>query len=58
MENMLAILSEVSNILITLLVLIQVVVNYLLPPEKAEKYNYIGKVLDFLAKTKQGIGVK
>lgn len=57
MDNTLAILSEVSNILLSLLVLAQMVINYVLPPEKAEKYNYIGKILDFLAKTKKGIGV-
>lgn len=57
MDNTLAILSEVSNILLSLLVLAQMVINYVLPPEKAEKYNYIGKILDFLAKTKKGMGV-
>lgn len=57
MEHTLSILTEISNILISVLVLVQVVVNYFLPPEKAEKYNYIGKVLDFLAKTKKGVGV-
>lgn len=51
---MLAYLDSIFSILVATLVLLQTLINFWLPPEKAEKFNYIGKTLDFLAKTKGG----
>jgi hypothetical protein len=51
-------ISEIISVLVAVLVAIQAVVNYVLPPEKAVKYNWIGKVLEFLSKTKSGLSPK
>ena len=48
-------IEELITVITTVLVAVQMVINYLLPPEKAEKFNIIGKVLSFLAKTKAGL---
>ena len=40
---------------ITILLAVQAAVNYFLPPEKATKFNFIGKFLNVLSKTKSGI---
>lgn len=58
MLNMLAYLDSIFSILVATLVLLQTVINFWLPPEKAEKFNYIGKTLDFLAKTKGGMSLR
>lgn len=58
MLNMLAYLDSIFSILVATLVLFQTVINFWLPPEKAEKFNYIGKTLDFLAKTKGGMSLR
>ena len=39
---------------ITVLLAVQAVVNYFLPPEKAAKFNYIGTLLNVLSRTKGG----
>lgn len=51
-------LDSVVSILVATLVLLQTIVNFVLPPEKAERFNYIGKTLDFLAKTKGGLSIR
>lgn len=51
-------LDSVVSILVATLVLLQTVVNFVLPPEKAERFNYIGKTLDFLAKTRGGLSLR
>ena len=50
--------NEFVTVAITVLLGVQALVNYILPPEKAEKFNIIGKVLDFLTKTKAGLSPK
>ena len=40
---------------ITILLAVQAVVNYFLPPEKAAKFNFIGTLLDVLSRTKGGV---
>lgn len=55
---MLAYLDSIFSILVATLVLLQTLINFWLPPEKAEKFNYIGKTLDFLAKTKGGMSLR
>jgi len=47
--------NEFVTVVISVLLGIQALVNYVLPPEKASKFNIIGKVLDFLVKTKAGL---
>lgn len=51
-------LDAIFGILVATLVLLQTVLNFWLPPEKAEKFNFIGKTLDFLAKTKGGMSLR
>lgn len=58
MLSILAYLDSIFSILVATLVLLQTVINFWLPPEKAEKFNYIGKTLDFLAKTKGGMSLR
>lgn len=58
MLSTLAYLDSIFSILVATLVLLQTVINFWLPPEKAEKFNYIGKTLDFLAKTKGGMSLR
>lgn len=48
----------IQGILISVLVIIQALVNFVLPPEKADKYNYIGKALDYLVNTKKGLSFR
>jgi hypothetical protein len=48
-------LNEFITVAISVLLGVQAVVNYILPPEKAVKFNIVGKVLDFLVKTKAGL---
>ena len=55
MEDLAFKVDEFITVVMAVLVGLQAVVNYVLPPEKAIKYNVIGKVLDFLAKTKAGL---
>ncbi len=47
--------NEFVTVSISVLLGVQALVNYILPPEKAQKFNIIGKVLDFLTKTKAGL---
>lgn len=58
MLNALSYLDSIFGILVATLVLLQTVLNFWLPPEKAEKFNFIGKTLDFLAKTKGGMSLR
>lgn len=58
MLDMLSYLDSVFSILVATLVILQTVINFLLPPERAEKYNYIGRTLEFLAKTKSGMSLR
>lgn len=58
MIGSLSYLDSVFGILVATLVIIQTVLNFLLPPEKAEKFNFIGKTLDFLARTKGGMTLR
>lgn len=58
MLDALAYLDSIFGILVATLVLLQTVLNFWLPPEKAEKFNFIGKTLDFLAKTKGGMSLR
>ena len=48
-------INEFVTVSTTVLLGVQALVNYILPPEKAQKFNVIGKVLDFLTKTKAGL---
>lgn len=50
--------NEFISVVIVVLGALQTVIVYVLPPEKAEKFNIIGKVLDFLVKTKTGLSPK
>ena len=50
--------NEFISVFIVVLGALQTVIVYVLPPEKAEKFNIIGKVLDFLVKTKTGLSPK
>jgi hypothetical protein len=50
--------NEFISVVIVVLGAFQTVIVYLLPPEKAEKFNIVGKVLDFLVKTKSGLSPK
>lgn len=58
MEDLLLKVDSFIVVLVAILVAVQAVVNYILPAEKAVKFNVIGKVLDFLAKTRSGISAK
>ena len=49
---------ELITMVVTVLTAIQVVINYFLSPEKAAKFNYIGKLLEALTKTKAGLSPK
>lgn len=51
-------LDVIQGTLLCVLVLVQAIVNFVLPPEKAEKYNYIGKALDYLVNTKKGLSFR
>lgn len=51
-------LDVVQGTIISLLVLLQALISFVLPPEKAEKYNYIGKALDYLVNTKKGLSFR
>jgi hypothetical protein len=48
-------INEFVTVSTTVLLGVQALVNYILPPEKAQKFNVIGKILDFLTKTKAGL---
>ncbi len=50
--------NEFISVFIVVLGALQTVIVYVLPSEKAEKFNIIGKVLDFLVKTKTGLSPK
>lgn len=58
MLSILSYLDSIFGILVATLVLLQTVLNFWLPPEKAERFNFIGKTLDFLAKTKGGMSLR
>lgn len=51
-------LDVIQGTILSLLVLVQAVISFVLPPEKAEKYNYIGKALDYLVNTKKGLSFR
>lgn len=51
-------LENFVTVVTTVLVAVQAVVNYVLPPEKASKFNVVGNVLNFLVKTKAGLSTK
>lgn len=51
-------LDFIQGTLLCALVLVQAIVSFILPPEKAEKYNYIGKALDYLVNTKKGLSFR
>lgn len=51
-------LDVIQGTLLCVLILVQAIVNFVLPPEKAEKYNYIGKALDYLVNTKKGLSFR
>jgi hypothetical protein len=55
MENLLGNIEELIGVLIAVLVAVQAIIVYIMPPEKAEKWNWVGKVLGALVKTKAGI---
>lgn len=58
MIELLTYIDSIFSLLVAVLVLLQTIINFWLPPEKAEKFNYIGKTLDFLAKTKGGMSIR
>lgn len=51
-------LDVIQGTILSLLVLLQALISFVLPPEKAEKYNYIGKALDYLVNTKKGLSFR
>ena len=58
MEDLILKVNEFIAVAIVVLGAVQTVIVYVLPPEKAEKWNKVGKVLDFLVKTKSGLSPK
>jgi hypothetical protein len=58
MDNLLSNIDELITVIIAVLVAVQSLVVYFLSPEKAEKWNWLGKALSVLAKTKAGISTK
>lgn len=58
MEDIVTKVLEFNDMLIGLFVGIQAVVLYFLPPEKAVKFNFLGKILDLLIQTKAGLSNK
>lgn len=56
--TILAYLDSIFGILVATIVLLQTIINFWLPPDKAEKFNYLGKTLEFLAKTKGGMSLR
>lgn len=58
MEDLTSKITEVIPVIISILVAAQAVISYVLPPEKAEKFNWIGKVLNILSRTKTGLSPK
>lgn len=51
-------IDQLIGMLVAILVAVEAVVTFFLSPEKAEKFAVIGKVLDFLRKTKSGFSTK
>lgn len=45
-------LDSISFLFVLVLILIQILVVLIAPPEKAEKLNYLGKLLEYLVKVR------
>jgi hypothetical protein len=58
MEDLIFKVDELITVVIVILGAVQTIIVYILPPEKAEKFNKVGKFLDFLVKTKSGLSPK
>lgn len=51
-------LADIQGTLFCILVLIQVAVNFFLPPSKAKRFNFLGRALNALCETKGGCSVR
>ena len=58
MEALMVNIEGLIAVTIAVLVAVQAVLNFVLVPEKAEKYNFIGKFLDILVRTKEGLSTQ
>lgn len=58
MNDLMFKIDEFLAISIIVIGAVQSLIVYVLPPAKAVKYNYVGKVLNLLVKTKAGLGFK
>jgi len=58
MEDLILKANEFMAVAIVVLGAVQAVIVYVLQPEKAEKFNVVGKVLEFLVKTKGGLSAR
>lgn len=55
MEDIISRVNDFLAVAIVVLGAVQTVVVYILPPDKAIKFNIVGKILDFLVRTKSGL---
>lgn len=58
MEDLILKVNDFVAVAIVVLGAVQTVIVYVLPPEKAEKFNFIGKALEILVKTKGGLSAR
>lgn len=56
--DLLVIADSLAKLIFSILLLIQVGIVFFLPPDKAQKFNFLGKGLEILAKTKSGFSVR
>lgn len=56
--DVLSLINELTDLSAFLLLLFQAAVVFFLTPEEAKKYNFIGKALKHLGKTKRGFSVQ
>lgn len=52
LNELVALINSISFLLVLLLVCVQMLVILIVPPEKAEKLNYLGKFLEYLVKVR------
>lgn len=58
MEDLIYKVDDFIAMLIAVLLGLQALVNYFLSPEKAKRFNFIGKALELLSKTKAGLSAR
>lgn len=52
LTELIELINSISFLLVLLLVCVQMLVILIVPPEKAEKLNYLGKFLEYLVKVR------